>query len=59
MESKQLPAGLWDLKFSIEKLDYLLNNPDEHNQGWWLLLNETAIEIEDLIPDLTWRPFSD
>jgi len=59
MTSKQLPAGLWNLKFSIEKLDYLLNNPDERNEGWWLLLNETAIEIEDLIPDLTWRPFSD
>lgn len=54
-----LPIGLIDLSLEIEKLDYLLKNPDQRNTGWWLLLNETAVKIEDLIPDLTWRPFSD
>jgi hypothetical protein len=55
---RQLPVGLAELQQEIEKLDYLLKNSAPENGGWWLLCNEVAIKIEDLIPDLTWRPFS-
>lgn len=56
---KKLPVGLFDLKVEIDKLSWLLNHPDEDSESWWFLCNEVAVKLEDLVPDLTWRPFEE
>lgn len=53
----KLPVGLQELATAISKLNWLLSNPDEHNEAWWLLCNETAIVVEDNITHLTSGPF--